>query len=238
MKETRFCGIPYDENKEDINTLKVIDSLLHAGTCGVSKALFEDGDYDIFDNGDNTYTLIIVPTPTYSIFGIIDHKLFLSTKTITFDKLQKGRMYYLYIQSSNELFAQPEKFNKIVSTTKRLETPEKMLIATVNLIKEPYINENPLDKVYSKDILAHTHDSSNPHGRKLYQDNLYINDDFYINNQKQPQTIYVSGNENKIFTFDKDVLFVNKIGDIKFVIKDKQVIVSEVKEEYKLEIKV
>ena len=45
-----------------------------------------------------------------------------------------------------------------------------MLLCVVRTTKDPVLDLD-VNKVYSKNILAHTMDITNPHGKNLYQDN-------------------------------------------------------------------
>ena len=216
---TNLCGIPYRSKNEDedieenINIIKIIDSLLYAGTCGVTKALFEDGDYDIFSNGDGTFTLIIQPYGNYSLLGILNNRLFYSTETLVFDNIVLNKNYFLYVGTTIAMDTDPTKFSKILSSSKKNESKSSILLATITFKdNKPIIDEDPDDKIYSKDILAHSHDISNPHGRKLHQDKLFIADNLFVRGNEIYKKIYVEG---KIpfddITLDTDIMFVNSM---------------------------
>lgn len=181
MRKTHFFEIPYRSDSDSFDPMleqrqmQLLDSLLFAGTCGISKALFEDGEYVAADNGDGTYTLLVMPSPEYAVLGILKNRLFYSKDTITFTGLRKGKVYYVYASYGPKMDSDPLQFVRTATTTKFPAEADMLILCTVDFTgDQPVINEDPQDKIYSDDILAHTGDTSNPHGRTLTQDILNV----------------------------------------------------------------
>jgi len=71
----------------------------------------------------------------------------------------------------------------VVANKRMSEGENQLLMASVNLREtEPEINAYPDGKVYSKDIAKHVTDKENPHGRRLYQDELVVTERLVLRN--------------------------------------------------------
>ena len=155
------------------------------------KLFIDDGDYDIYYNGDGTYTLSISKAESYSMIGVLNRRLFFSTEDVFITDLRKGKKYYFYICYQDSMNLNPMSFRKVLSTTIKAESNYCLLMAIIDLTGEkPIIIEDPDDKIYTKNIIAHANDFSNPHGRKLYQDKLFVNDALYVNGHQIFETVY------------------------------------------------
>ena len=213
--KTPIYNIPYlkdgDKIQEKIEKQRAlaIENLLFAGNCGVPKVIFEDGDYDIYEVDDTNFILTITAENEYAVLGILNHRLFYSHKPIVFDGLTKNNFYFIYVAYQTELNIDATRFRRVLSPTIK-DSDKYLLLATVDLRgDEPVINENPDDKKYTKDILGHITDSTNPHGRNLHQDKLTIHDNLWINENEVYETVYVDGEFGKAIEVEKTPVFVS-----------------------------
>ena len=221
-KKTKHYSIPYlsdgepmDGNEQE-RIAKIVDNLLFAGNLGVAKALFDDGSYSIIKTVDKRHSLVIQNSASYSLIGIVNYRLFCTGKVVEFKDLYQGAFYYIYIAYCSALDIDEEAFARIATTDKySKDDTTKILLATVDFRGEtPIIEENPDGKMYSEEILAHTADTTNPHGRKLVQDEINVIETLKIKDIEIYRSIYVTGNFagkglewNKVF--ENDVVFVN-----------------------------
>ena len=94
-----------------------------------------------------------------------------------------------------------------------------------------------VNKVYAKNLLAHTKDSTNPHGKDMYQYNLNVVNQFKIKGENVYSSIYtsyetISGEYILNFPEGKQVLYVTafpeslKAGYIAWRIEDNKVILT------------
>lgn len=217
-KKTPIYGIPYLSSGEKIQSIeeekraKMLENLLFAGINGVPKVLFEDGDYDCFSNGNNTYTLIITAEHDYSLLGIVNYRLIKVQKPVVFEGLTKGNFYFIYAAYQTELDTDATKIRKLASTLPKTGKSH-VLLATVDLRgDEPIIDENPDGKEYTKDFLSHFTDRTNPHGRDLHQDRLTIHDELKINEnvvfEEIPLDGFFNGTDGSVFMTEKEPVFV------------------------------
>lgn len=220
-KSTKFYNIPYVSKGEffeadsEERKYTIIDNMLFAATFGVSKSLFEDGNYKLEKQDDGLYSLKIVPYEGFSVLGILNYCLFCSKKTEVIRDLRVGKFYYVYAVYNNNLAVDSNGFSLIVSDFAYLnDSPLTLLLCTVNLTGiEPIVDENPEGKDYSKNINLHLHDNTNPHGRELYQDKIHT-ESISVNGYQISKIetidadIQVGNNE---FTFDYEVKFVSYV---------------------------
>lgn len=221
-KKTKHYAIPYIsdgegmEGSEEAKIAQMIDNIMFAGNLGVSKALFDDGNYSLKKIDEERYSLFVQAGATYSLIGIVNYQLFCTEEIVEFKDIYKGRFYYIYVGYSNSLNINSESFLKVVTTSKfSSDDKTKVLIATVDYTGDvPVIEENPDGKMYSDEVLAHTSDTTNPHGRKLLQDELNILKKLTICGCEIYKTVYIEGyfgGSGSIYmeTFDDEVVFVN-----------------------------
>lgn len=217
--KTPIYGIPFlkkgDKIQEKIEEQRAlsIENLLFAGNCGMPKVIFEDGDYDIFNVDNNEYILTITAEKEYAVLGIINHRLFCSNKPVVFSGLTKGEFYYVYVAYKSELNTDATRFRRVLSPSRK-DSDKYILLATVDLRgDEPIVNDSPDGKKYTKNILSHITDSTNPHGRDAYQDRLTICDKLTINENEVYETIYSDFDfvceDSILIECKKDVVFVN-----------------------------
>ena len=220
-KKTKFYGIPYIsklermEGKEEEKAAIIIDNMLYAATFGVGKALFEDGKYSLSLQDDGLYELIITPYDGYSFLGILNYALFLSKNTKHIYNLRSGRKYYIYAVYKEDLRTDPENFYLKATTIPFVSNSTiSLLLATVDLTGiEGKIDENPEGKEYSNNISAHINDYTNPHGRKIYQDQLEITKELILSGVKVYPSEYMEielteSTSTKELNFEHSVKFI------------------------------
>jgi len=176
---TPHFGIPVvgkgDKIQGDVEFRKysIIENMLIAGTQGLSEVVFDDGDYKLVENGEE-FEVNVRAGGTYpSIHGIVAGFYFRAPPRVVWDGLKKDYFYYLYIKATPNT---PHENSSVRAISSTYELNNKaLLVATVDLRSEPpVVNPNPDGKIYSSDVARHASDTSNPHGRKLEQDELLI----------------------------------------------------------------
>ena len=199
-KKTNFYQIPYMgygdmlTEEDEKSQLTIIDNLLYAATFGVSKCILEEGKYSLVEDEENAgfYKLRLDPINGYSAVGIINYRLYLSKEIRYSNSFMKGEHYHIYIQYDNLIEIDPNQFN-IVYSYKELDDLDTLL----KICEVDYTGEEPvlildIEKDLSKNVLAHTKDSTNPHGKELTQDILNILSELKINENKIFSSIYDS----------------------------------------------
>lgn len=231
-KHTPHYGIPYISNMEmmeageEEKAARIIDNMLYAATFGVDKAVFEDGNYRLNLENNGLYTLSITPYNGYSFLGIVNYCLFSSKEVKKIYDLRSGNKYYIYVFYQDDLSVNPENFYLKPSIYKLLDDSSLSIhVATVDLTGiEPKIDEEPYARKYTQGIVNHIQDKTNPHGRTLYQDELQVLEnlflegrkinsyDFYELNLEKNKDIYeVSFEKNIIFVSYFDLMIPQKI---------------------------
>ena len=224
--KTTFYKIPYMGNgdilveEDEKQQMTIIDNLLYAATFGASKCLIEDGDYELSDVTENSCRVKIKPYSEYTLLGIINYRLFMYTKVLSSILMMKGAYYYIYVQYSQNLDLSPTQFTLAVETRPHDERSEtKLKIAEVDFTGNYPILKYDLDKVYAKNILAHTRDTTNPHGEELTQDTLKITNKLFIAEQEIYQVIYSTieskgqGEPYKLNLGHRTPVFVTAVGE-------------------------
>ena len=201
--QTRFYRIPvlgYGDaitEEEEMRQMSIIDNLLYASTFRASKCILEEGDYSIKKSSGNYVLEIKKPDDgEYSLLGIINYRLFMSDATITSREMQGGYIWYVYVKYTSYLENEVDKF-VLETDLKKQEDDCFLLVAEVDLTDENNIKINvDTDKIYAKNILAHTADHTNPHGRKLIQDELYLQNNRVYTPIYGKMTVFIN-QENK-----------------------------------------
>lgn len=221
-KQTQFYGIPYISNGEKLEegeeekAAKIIDNMIFASTLGVDKAIYEDGNYRLNLEEDGVYTLSIIPYDGFSFLGIVNYHLFVSRDVKYIRGLTSGQMYFIYVFFNEELSVDSERFSLIASPYQLEDnTSLSIHVATVDLTGiEPKIDEEPYDRKYTTNIIAHIKDTSNPHGRIMYQDILQVEEELYLDGRQifPYEIIDLELKQNNFkyeFNFDKKISFVS-----------------------------
>jgi hypothetical protein len=177
---TPHLGIPVvgkgDRIMADLEIRKytIIENMLIAGTQGLSEVVFDDGTYKLVKDGDR-YDVSVTAGGTYpSMHGIVGGFYFKAAAKVKWDNLKPGYFYYLYVKATPKTPYENSAV-RLSSSTVPLGKGA-LLMATVNLRDGEVleVDTNPDGKVYSADVARHASDSSNPHGRKLEQEELFV----------------------------------------------------------------
>lgn len=180
--KTQFYRIPVmgegdmlTEEQEWIQ-MSTIDNLLCAAMFGCKSAFLEEGAYSLrWDKNHVECHLAISPSKEggYSLLGIINSRMFKSMKDIEVGTLYGNGAYHVYVEYQNGLETDAECFSVRAYIDKQEESDHKMYLCHVDTHGEGLVNTN-VDKIYAKNLLAHTMDATNPHGRVQTQDEMKI----------------------------------------------------------------
>jgi hypothetical protein len=100
---------------------------------------------------------------------------FRASSSVFWKGLEKGNNYWLYVRATTKTMTNPSAIRAVASRYRLEESPDALLVAEVNLREmEPEVNPYPDGKIYSQDIARHASDKENPHGLRLYQDELVV----------------------------------------------------------------
>jgi hypothetical protein len=178
-QKTPHFGIPVVKKGDRINgeqELKkytIIENMLIAGTQGLKEVVFDDGTYALNKDG-TVYNVTVISGGTFpSMEGIVGGFYFRGEAKVKWDNLKPGYFYYLYVKGTPK--TPHDNWSIRLTSSKVLLGKGALLMATVDLREDiPVIETNPDGKIYSTDVARHASDSSNPHGRKLEQEELFI----------------------------------------------------------------
>ena len=198
--KTEHFGIPFMSKGETVDAVmeeraaRIIDCALFVANHGLSKGLFDDGKYVLRKDDEKSYSLLVYPLPNYSVLGILNYRLFYAKEMIEFKDMRIGHKYYIYASYRLEIDVDPTKFIRNVSMEKKpVNNDNHVYLAEVDLTgAEPVVNENPDNKMYLDEVLAHTKKNENPHGENLIQNTLQINDELTVKESIIYKTIYVT----------------------------------------------
>jgi hypothetical protein len=178
-QKTPHLAIPVvgrgDRISPDVEMRKytIIENMLIAGTQGLTEVVFDDGSYSLDKEGEE-YSVSVRAGGTYpSMHGIVGGFYFKAAPKVAWDGLAPGRLHYLYVKATPQT---PHQNSSVRLTSSTVELGKgSLLMATVDLREEsPEVNPYPDGKVYSQDVARHASDTSNPHGRKVEQDEMVI----------------------------------------------------------------
>ena len=242
-KRTNFYRIPVmgtgDMMTEENNMQQwsILDNLLYASTFGCDQCFLQDGDYKLERDGDK-YKLIIQPIYDngFSLLGIIDYRLFYSKKSLTVNGLYFNQRYYIYLETNSSIDINPQGFYLNSYTTKQKAKNNKLLLCIVETTDQPVIITD-VNKVFAKNLIAHTKDNTNPHGKQMYQYDLNVINQLKLKNEIVYPAIYTSyetqSNEYILqFPQNKQVIFVTaypeslKAGYISWKIENRNIILN------------
>lgn len=242
-RTTNFYRIPYmgsgDRMTEQNNQQQwlILDNLLYASNFGCDKCFLQDGDYQL-QKENNNYQLKIRPLHSdgFALLGILNYRLFYSKHVLTVNNLIANNRYYIYLEAGELLDTNPESFYIHAYTVKQMITPYNLLLCIVETTSESLIITD-VNKVFAKNLLAHTKDNTNPHGKQMYQYDLNVVNSLTLNNTPVYPSIYTSyitQNGEYILSFpdNKQVVFVNaypeqiKAGYISWRLQDKKIILT------------
>lgn len=194
-KKTPLLGIPVPWYKDRIHPETeyrkacIIENMLIAGTAGVKNALFDDGSYRLETETEDTYQVRLSATgPSPSAEGMVGGAYFKAPSTLIWPELKVGRKYFLYIKGQTGLY---EDYSRIrtSASTHRVELGG-LLMAVVDLReKVPELNKEPDGKLYTADLARHMNDYENPHGRRLYQEELVVTEKLILRKEGPGQPV-------------------------------------------------
>jgi len=197
--------------EEEMRQMTIIDNLLYAATYGCSKCIIEEGIYSIKkENGE--LKLVIKPLEQFSLLGILNYRLFLSKKELTYN-LYPQAFYYIYAEYTESLENNANSFTIKGYGSPQLSNDFRLLLCTIDTEKE--VIDLDVEKIYAKNVLAHTADSTNPHGKTLNQDNLLINKSISVDGNRVYGAIYADvfsqGQDGIVFNTPEEyeVVFVS-----------------------------
>ena len=195
--------------------MSTIDNLLHAATFGCTKAFLEEGAYALEWDGDHTACwLKIRPLSegNYALLGIINCRMFMSMDEVSVGTLYPDGIYYVYVEYDNGLETDANCFSVRAYTSKQTESDRRMALCVVDTHGEGSVDTDT-NKVYAKNILAHTMDSTNPHGRTQTQEVMKVTDSLEVKGNPVHGVVfkkaYSAGNGNAVeVIFDSEPLYL------------------------------
>jgi len=179
-QKTPLFGIPVIgkgdkiQGSIEMRKYRIIENLLVAGTQGVKSCVFDDGDFTIESETDETCRVFLRATgASPSAHGIVGGAYFRSPPQMCWEGLSKGFRHYLYIRGDNRTFEEPSAV-RVVASQRQLDSQNVVLLAEADLRDGIGLELYPDGKLYSSDLARHVQDSQNPHGRKLEQDEIEV----------------------------------------------------------------
>jgi hypothetical protein len=186
----------------------VIENFLIAGMQGVKHCVFDEGYWRLNQTADGVYSAVLGATGiTPAAHGTVGGAYFKAASQIRWEGLKKGNVYWLYLRATQHTMVDPEKTRVAISNHKLSSTDDCLLMAEVNLRDtEPEINPYPEGKVYSKDIARHANDKENPHGKRLYQDELVITEKLILRSREGVSPMVQVEYDGEVIDFPANML--------------------------------
>lgn len=198
-KKTKLYRIPVMgkgdvlNEKDEMSQMTIVDNLLYAATYGCSKCVIEEGKYAL-KKSDGGYRLSIQPIEEFSLLGILNYRLFYQRNELLSQEIPVGVFYYMYAEYTEGLEADAESFIITGYPYRQIDDDHHLLICTINTAAGT-INLD-VNKVFAKNILAHTADKTNPHGKTLNQEILLVNNALTVQNHPIYGAIYANVESN------------------------------------------
>lgn len=219
-RQTRFFRLPVMANgntltqQSEANQMGIIDSLLQFATYGVANCIVEQGKYQFIPTGENLCHMELLPINGISLLGLLNKRLLYSETQLTSPEFTMDGTNYIYVQYEGEtdnlisnsdqtIVTNETRFSIFVSKNEMSEENIRLLLCTVDFLdsnsgvpvilgeKIAWVNED--NKIYAKNLLAHANDSTNPHGKILYQDEVlfrHLNTNFLIEDNRLNFPVY------------------------------------------------
>lgn len=187
---------------------KIIENLLIAGMQGVKKSIFSEGFFNLEEIEDNIFSLSLFCTGSSlcAISGIVEGKYFTVPKKIEWANLDNGKKYYLYIASTRHTRENPSDVRS-VAVEKPINSDTHILIAHLDLTNEDKVlDKSPRGKLYSHELSSHVSKIQNPHGQKLYQNELVITDKLIFANKNDKSPMVEIEIDGKISSFPANLM--------------------------------
>jgi hypothetical protein len=194
-KKTPLLGIPvswYGDRiipEMEMKKALIIENMLMAGMAGVREAVFDDGSYRLEKETDETYLVKLSATgASPSVKGMVGGAYFHAPSVVEWKGLKKGRKYHLYIRATSRVF---EDCSAVRAFAEEHATESGgLLVAVVDLgVAEPKVDAHPDGKLYSMDLARHMSDIENPHGRRLYQEELVVTERLILRKEGEGQPV-------------------------------------------------
>ena len=217
--KTKFYRIPVmgagDRMTESQNMKQwsIVDNLLYTATFGCQKCFLEQGKYSLqFSSSGRSCNLVIQPVGNdgFSLMGMLNYRLFYSKDRLVIGTMFADMQYYVYVEYEESMETNPFAYQINFYNYQKQVNKYRMLLCIVRTTKDPVIDLD-VNKVYSKNILAHTMDITNPHGKNLYQDNLFVDNKLMLNEKQIYPYFYDSFYTSQNYLYpvtDKNVVFV------------------------------
>lgn len=195
--QTTFYRLPfmrtndYLTEAEEERRAKIIDHLLYVATYGASKAIIEDGEYELIEDATSagSYTLSITSSGTsFVIMAIVNFRLAYRQESITV-QLQSEKMNYVYLFAVDDMDVDPARCQIVLSETP-INDIRHLLLATVDCTGSLPLLDIDTDKQYLTNLAAHSMDSTNPHGTTLSQAILRVLNTFSIKDHEVHPYVY------------------------------------------------
>jgi len=186
-QQTKFFQIPVPGWKDgiwpdlELQKWQIVENLILAAMRGNVNSVFREGDMRIQQDSSGKYFVRLSATGNQpSVQGTVGGAYFDAPSSITWDNLEIGNVYYLYVKGNTKTFMDAGEISQVASMT-RLLNPNVTLVAKVDLKTDPMtLDRYPPGKVNARDLAQHVLDYDNPHGSKMSQDELLIRDHFAI----------------------------------------------------------
>lgn len=219
--KTQFFRIPVMgegdmlTEEQEWTQMSTIDNLLYAATFGCKSAFLEEGAYSIKWEKNHAECHLVISPPKeggYSLLGLINSRMFKSMKDIEVGTLYRDALYYVYVEYQNGLETDTECFSIRAYMGKQEENDYKMCLCYIDTHGEGMVNTN-VNKIYAKNLLAHTMDATNPHGRIQTQDEMKVVNSLIVRgnsvNGAQYVTAITAGNGGSVAVqFDSEPCFL------------------------------
>lgn len=219
-RSTRFFNIPVMANgdiltqQSEARQMTLIDNMLQFATYGVANCIIEQGLYS-FSANDNLCQMNLRPFNGITLMGLLNRRLLLSERRLSSPQFTMDGKNYIYVKyegnqdtitsnSKSTIISNETKFSIVVSKNNTFEEDIYMLLCTVDFSnssstsipvilddKIAWVNED--NKIYAKNLLAHSKDNTNPHGKTLYQNNIkfhHLSTDFVSGDTKLNLPVY------------------------------------------------
>jgi hypothetical protein len=104
--------------------------------------------------------------------GIINGRLFYSSSDLSIGILYSGATYYVYVEYDTMLERDTKGFLVRAYLERQIENEQRMALCIVDTIDGTILTD--VNKVHAKNLLAHTMDTTNPHGKTFTQDVMNV----------------------------------------------------------------
>lgn len=200
-QKTKFFGIPVVGDGDgiwpeiELKKYQIIENLLKAGLKGMDNCIFNEGDLGLEHNQDGSFYVVMRPVGVKPVIeGIVGSAYFLVLDALTWDNLQAGKIYYLYVTGTSHTFSD---FSSVRAFASEYEQNKMSVLVGIADLRgaTPCINRNPVSKIAVRDLTKHSTESENPHGKTLVQDEVVIRKKLVLGDGENVFVTLRSGNE-------------------------------------------